>query len=364
VIIDFDSHVTVARGFERTPFRVTVKPEGQIVEFNGEHFNFCTPTGQWTRPNRPPIRAQAAVDLNMRLEDLDIEGIDRQLLIFHTSQVFYGAKPQIATAMASRFNDGLADMIATCRQPKRYLGTIHVALQDPDAAAREVERAHRKLSMPAVVIGTNVSGESIDLPQFWPFFEAINDLNIPVIVHSDGLTPFQKGMVGADRLRFRGGPFVFGDQCLWWMLGHGFEHMVTIARLVYSGLLDTFPNLKFIFEEANVGYAIYLFDRLEEGWWFMEQFGQGTRIHTTERKPIEYLERFHWGVEPEDSLLREVIRRWGADRILYTSDYPHGDTPWPDSVKEMREVLEPFSEEDRQKVFSGNAERLLNIAAE
>ena len=55
------------------------------------------------------------------------------------------------------------------------------------------------------------------------------------------------------------------DQPIWWMLGHPFEHMIAIARIVYSGLLDRYPNLEFIFEEGNMGYAFFFFDRLEAG---------------------------------------------------------------------------------------------------
>ena len=71
--------------------------------------------------------------------------------------------------------------------------------------------------------------------------------------------------------------------------------MIAISRIIYGGLLDRYPNLKFIFEEGNVGYALYLFDRLEEGWEFGE-FIYGPQVHLggPKKHPVEYLENFHW----------------------------------------------------------------------
>jgi len=362
-VIDVDSHVTVVKGMEDSAFQVKVLPDGgQLMEFSGGRLDLTPPHGKSTRPHKEPIEVRTTWDLDRRLEDLDREGIDKQVLIFHTSHVFYGADPKVAARTARQYNDGLAEMIAACRQPARYLGAAPLPMQDPEAAAAEAERAVKELKMPTVVIGTNVRGKNLDLPEFWPFFARVNDLGIPIIVHSDGLTAFQTHPAAGERIGWwERGPFSV-DAPIWWMLGHPFEHMIAIARLIYSGLLDRYPNLKFIFEEGNVGYALYLFDRLEEGWEFGEMI-YGSRVHLRgpKKHPLEYLDHFHWAVESEDSLIAEVVKRWGADRILFSTDYPHGDSPWPDSVKEMKELLVSCSAADQDKVMGGNAARLLHL---
>lgn len=89
----------------------------------------------------------------------------------------------------------------------------------------------------------------------------------------------------------------------------------------------------------------------------------GSRVHLRgpKKHPLEYLEHFHWAVESEDSPIAEVVKRWGAERILFSTDYPHGDTPWPESVKEMKEALASYSAADQAKVLGENAARLLHL---
>jgi predicted TIM-barrel fold metal-dependent hydrolase len=362
-VIDVDSHISVTRGLEGTPFRVDMLADGShSIEFNRMTIKFAAPNGKFPRPGKEAIPARVFWDLDRRLEDLDRDGINRQVLIFHSAHVFYDADNRVAIEAARKYNDALAEMIATCKAPSRYLGAAPLPLQDPAAAADEADRAVKELHMPVVVIGTNVRGKNLDMPEFLPFFARINELNVPIIIHSDGLSPYQNYPAAGDRTGWWDrGPFS-ADYPIWWMLTHPFEHMIAIARIIYSGLLDRFPNLRFILEEGNVGYALYLFDRLEEGWEFGELI-YGPRVHLggPKKHPLEYLEHFHWAVESEDSLIGEAIKRWGADRILFSSDYPHPDTPWPESVAGMKKVLSPFSAADKAKVMWENAARLLHL---
>jgi predicted TIM-barrel fold metal-dependent hydrolase len=101
---------------------------------------------------------------------------------------------------------------------------------------------------------------------------------------------------------------------------------------------------------------------MEEGWEFGEMI-YGPRVHLggPKKHPLDYLKHFHWAVESEDSLIAEVIRRWGAERVLFSSDYPHPDTPWPETVAGMKKALAGCSPEDEEKVMWQNAARLLHL---
>jgi predicted TIM-barrel fold metal-dependent hydrolase len=119
------------------------------------------------------------------------------VLIFHSAHVFYDADNHVAVQTARKYNDGLAEMIAGCKDPSRYLGAAPLPLQDPTAAADEAERAVKELRMPVVVIGSNVRGKNLDMPEFLPFFRRMNELDAPIIIHSDGLSPYQNTLLQA-----------------------------------------------------------------------------------------------------------------------------------------------------------------------
>jgi hypothetical protein len=74
-------------------------------------------------------------------------------------------------------------------------------------------------------------------------------------------------------------------------------------------------------------------------------------LNGPKKHPLDYLEHFHWAVESEDSLIGEAIKGWGAERILFSADYPHSDTPWPESVSGMKSALKRFSADQAAKVM-------------
>jgi len=94
-VIDVDSHITVVKGLEDSPFQIKMLPDGgHLMEFSGTRLDFTPPQGKMPRPHKPPIDMRTWWDLDRRLGDLDQEGITKQVLIFHSSHVFYGGTPR------------------------------------------------------------------------------------------------------------------------------------------------------------------------------------------------------------------------------------------------------------------------------
>jgi predicted TIM-barrel fold metal-dependent hydrolase len=115
-----------------------------------------------------------------RLADMAAAGIDRQV----TSLTAPGTQilgRDAGVAMATLANDRLAD---ACRQyPGRFTGLTAIAPQDPEHAAREIERGHRQLGFKGVIINAHTHGEYLDDPKFWPIFEAAEALGTPIYLH-------------------------------------------------------------------------------------------------------------------------------------------------------------------------------------
>ena len=122
-VIDVDSHVTVIKGLAGSVLRVELLGDGgHSFEFNRATIKFAPPAGKFARPGKETILARCFWDLDQRLEDLDRDGISKQVLIFHSAHVFYDADSRVAVETTRKYNDGLSEMIATCKDPSRYMG--------------------------------------------------------------------------------------------------------------------------------------------------------------------------------------------------------------------------------------------------
>ena len=155
--------------------------------------------------NSPSERAQhimrCLTDMDeLRIQHMDECGIDRQVLAMTSPGVQVMGKDD-AVAFAISGNDFLADAVK--RHPTRFTGMISVAPQDPQAAAREIERGVTKLGMNAVVINSHTNGEYLSDPKFWDIFAAAEAHDAPIYLHPNSLPknmlePFQEcGLDGA-----------------------------------------------------------------------------------------------------------------------------------------------------------------------
>jgi hypothetical protein len=102
-VIDVDSHITVVKGLEGTPFQIKLLPDGgHLMEFNRTQLDFTPPQGKMLRPGKPPIDMRTWWDLDRRLEDRDREGISKQVLIFHTSLTGWNPAGSLASCCLVR----------------------------------------------------------------------------------------------------------------------------------------------------------------------------------------------------------------------------------------------------------------------
>lgn len=279
-----------------------------------------------------------------RLADMDASGI-RLSILSHTVPGVQGIPdPAAAVAAARDVNDYLAALVT--RHPDRFAGFACVALQDPAAAAVELERAVRLGLKGAMINGYSSVGdgqtvEYLDEPQFLPFWEAVAALDVPVYLHP---------RPALEQRIYRGHAELIG--ATW---GFAPETAAHALRLVYSGLFDRFPRLTVIL--GHLGETIPSF-----AWRIQHCFEYNPSDKRVERRLQDYLaDNFYVSTSGifNDQALANAILTIGADRILFAVDYPY-------------EMMEPaarwieqaaISEGDRRKIASGNARRLFKLDA-
>jgi predicted TIM-barrel fold metal-dependent hydrolase len=271
-------------------------------------------------------------DLQMRLKDMDLEGIQTSVLFPTSSFAVNGMiERDYAVAYARAYNDFIADI---CKQTPRLKGVALVPLQDPKAAVEEANRAVTKLGLVSIAVASQGMKEHLGSQTFWPLYEEMERLNVPLCVHNRREGP-------AGEIRFDS--FIFMHT-----IGRPVETFIQFAGLIYGGIPERFPKLRVSFLECGVGWVPYWMERMDEEW---EKRGK-VEAPLCKHKPSEYISRGHlfFAMEPEEQTLPYVIDRIGDDKILFASDYPHWDGMFPYVTKTIRE---------RQDISAGAKDRIL-----
>jgi predicted TIM-barrel fold metal-dependent hydrolase len=329
-IIDADGHVTeqepTIQRYMRPEFRRDIPPR----------------VDPWDRSQGGKL-GKINEDPRVQLADLDVEGIDVQV-IFPTN-LSNNANPDTPRALewARAYNDWLADFCKV--NPTRLKGVATIALQDVNVAIAEIRRAVEELGHVAVMMPTNVMDRDIGHKDYWPFYEEVQRLGIPLCLHG--------GINAAERLSGRFDKFIGVHT-----VAFPFECMTSVVGLVYAGVPEAFPKMKIAVLEGCCGWLPFLMDRMDE-----EFEKQGWRdAPLLKRKPSEYLasEQFYYSIEIEESMVPYLIDRIGVGRLLWASDYPHWDTSWPHSVAHFWERKD-IAEADKRKIFGDNPAGLYKI---
>jgi predicted TIM-barrel fold metal-dependent hydrolase len=286
-------------------------------------------------------------DPQVQLADMDADGIDIQVVyptrLLNLSEL---KEAHLAVALTRAYNDWLSEFCAV--NPQRLKGVAMVPLQDVAAAIQEARRAVEELGHIAIFMPTNVRDQDIGNRQFWPFYEAVEALGVPLALHG--------GTLASQRMHGRFETFLAVHT-----VAFPLECMAALTGLVFSGVPERFPKLRIAALEASCGWVPFLLDRMDE-----EFEKRGAReAPLLKAKPSEYLlnGQFYYAFELEESTLPYIVGRIGAEKLLYASDYPHWDTEWPNTVRIFLERGD-VSDADKRRILGENPQRFYGFTAD
>ncbi len=274
-------------------------------------------------------------ELETRLYDMDQNGIETHILSLTTPGVHI-EEAKAGTALAQKVNDEFARI----RQdhPGRFYAFAALPLQDPEAAARELERAVKKLGLAGATLFTNVENQTLDDPAFDSLFSTAQTLDVPLFLHPT--TPKEHGSLA----RYRLVP----------LLGFLFDTTTAVARLIFAGVFERYPKLKLIASHLG-GTLPYVAERLDRGYRAYPELWE-----EIPQRPSTYLRRLFYDTVSFDPKVLEFVRTaLGAEQMLLGSDYPH-------QIGDMRQALSALdqmaiSEAERKRIQSINAQSLFGI---
>jgi predicted TIM-barrel fold metal-dependent hydrolase len=276
----------------------------------------------------------------LRLKEMDEAGIDIQVLS-HGAPSTQKLPIEIAAELASQVNDRLAKVCAA--NPKRFAAFAALPTIDPAAAADELERAVTKLGFKGAMLHGMTNGEFLDGKKYWPIYERAEKLDVPIYFH-----PSLPNQTVTDiYLQDYAKDFPLVVRPGW---GYTVETATQAIRLVLSGVFEKHPKLKVIL--GHLGETLpFLVWRIDAS---LKRPGQ---------KPMSFRDIFcknfyvtTSGFFSNPALLC-CMMEMGIDHILFAVDWPFVANP--PATEWMQEV--PISDEDKIKILSGNAQRLLKM---
>jgi 2,3-dihydroxybenzoate decarboxylase len=294
-----------------------------------------------TTPAKWEKISRELLDLNdQRLMEMDAAGLDVQVLSLNSPGIQAEADATRAVARAAAINDLLAATIAA--HPDRFAGFAALPLQDPDAAAKELDRAVNQLGLCGALVNAHTQGRYLDDPSMRVVWEHAEGLDVPLYLHPAN---------GVDTPHVLSGhPELIGPMWSW-----NIETSSHAMRLVFGGVFDDFPEAKLLLGHMGEGLPFALW-RIDSRWDFHNKLG----IELARGNPSEYLRHNLYvttsGVCSTPPLLC-TLTELGADHVLFGTDYPFEDMA---TATEFLRTT-PIDEGDRAKIGHLNAERLLRI---
>jgi aminocarboxymuconate-semialdehyde decarboxylase len=277
-------------------------------------------------------------DAEARVAEFTAQGVDAQVVSTVPVMFCYEAPAPAAAELARFLNEDLAAQ--RDRFPNRIAALGTLPLQDPELAIEELRFLREQLGLEGVQIGSHVAGRNLNDAALFAVFEAARDLDCPILVH-----PWD--MMGRDTMP---------DYWLPWLVGMPAELSRAICSLIFGGVLERLPELRFLFAHGGGSFP-FTIGRIEHG------FNMRPDLVALDNpvNPRRYLDRI-WvdSVTHDPQALRYLLEVLGADRVALGTDspFPLGEQV-PGSTVEALEL----DENERAAIFAGNALAWLGLPA-
>lgn len=241
-------------------------------------------------------------DTQAKLRDMDERGIDVSIVSISPSLFFYWLEPRETARVCRTINDAGALMARESGGRIRAMATV--PMNDPEAAAVELRRAHDELGLAGVEIGTSVGARQIDAPSLEPFFATAAELHTPVVLHPyvSMVTAPEPGQEGFHLANVIGNPL---------------ETYTAACRLIVGGVFDRHPDLRVLLVHGGGAFP-YQLGRLDHAYAVRQETRSVARLG-----PLEYLGNFLFDTVAFDvRALRFLIELAGAGNVLFGTDLP------------------------------------------
>jgi len=289
-------------------------------------------------------------DLDARFRVMDKYEPLRQVLTLGRIPVEHMTGPEKAAELARLADDEMAELVTKYRD--RFCGALAtLAMTNMDAALAEADRCINDLNFKGVYLHTPVDEKPLDSPEFLPLYEKMSQYDLPIVIH-----PMRK-IDHPDYLTEKESKYNMFS-----LFGWPYDTTSAMARLVFSGIMEKYPNLKIVTHHLG-GMVPFYAERIRQ---FTQvarvgEQGLGLRLDAIDYFRMFYADTAIYG-NPAALMCGHAF--FGADHILFGIDFPLGDTEHGDrNYRQTINAIEQMdiTEEDRKKIYEDNARQLMRL---
>lgn len=291
-------------------------------------------------------------DLDQRFRIMDkFEGL-MQVLTISAPPVEMIADSKKAAELSKLANDEMAELVL--KYPDKFAGAVAcLPMNDIDAALREMDRAIKDLKFRGVQIFTPINDNALDSQEFMPLYQNMVQYDVPIWIH-----PERDASYADYRSETRSKFMIFH------IFGWPYETAAAMTRLVFSGVLERFRNLKIITHHCG-GMVPYLVERIK-GAYDHAEIRRGAKYREGLTKaPIDYFKMFYYdtAIYGNAPALMCCYAFSGVDHMLFGTDMPYDSEFGERYTRQTIEAIEQMNicDSDKKKIFEDNAKNLLRL---
>jgi len=278
-----------------------------------------------------------------RLEDMDRDGVFAHVIYSPMTTQMRISDTELRAACMRAYNDWAVDFNGV--DPRRLLLLSHLPGHDPKAAAAELTRV-AELGHKGAIIAQDEGVAPIFEDEWHPFWDAAQEIGIPIHAHLGPRGTMLTAQLGSWRMP----AFVS-------VIPMQLDE--TLCGMIFSGILEQRPKLKFVLGEGGLGWIPYMLERMDHE---HHKYYDQTQDHRLDMLPSEIFRRQVFVTYEEETLGVKLIPEIGAENVMWASDYPHGDSTWPNSRKAIGESpLASLGEDVLRKVICDNAAAVYGV---
>jgi len=280
------------------------------------------------------------------VKDMDVDGVYGGLVYPSIGLALYRdmEDPELTRAVFAAYNDWLADFCSA--YPDRLKGAAMILIDDDVEQAIDEVRRVAGLGLNSAMLSSYPRADlTYDQPMYEPFWAMAEEngitLNLHVTTNRPGADPIARGFQTAKTSSY---------------VQHDYWVRMSLCHIIFSGVLERYPNLKLANVEHELGWLPYFINRIDVA--YREKQQSLAYSFKNDTLPSDFMRNNVYHSFQEDALGIELRHLIGVENLMWGSDYPHSESTFPKSLEILDRILEGVPEEEKAMIVGGNAARV------